>query len=473
MADAKIITYGEPFSATTDVVPDNQTVALDIESLDGKEYVRLDTTDGTERLILGNGDGGSGVVPTIIGNYSSNRGAYPFIIDNGTQWIEMITGGTNKIKSQTATNFQLGTHGSHTLELITANTARVHVDASGKISTGGEDTSMSDHAGSVHIYTGDSQVTDISGSSDQLIIEGGDANTGLSIACRNTRQAEISFVANGTNNDRGAIRYQHHGHTDGEFMMFRVNDATRATIDSAGRIAVGITDASGYWASADDLVINRGADTNAGITIAAVPSSGTPVGTLSFANGTSGNGLYQNVIQGTGSGSTDGIRLITNATSTECLRLTTDGDILCPQLDASSDVQTDGSKNLTTSSDMRLKNPIAELEAGLDKVNQLVPRFFSWKSDEENKSQLGFFSQEVHEVCPEAAPKSPKMVILDDGVGSDGTNACDKEAVQAFDADGNPDFNWSLNSRAIVALLVKSVQELSAKVTALESAQGN
>ena len=137
MPDAKIITYGELISATTDVVPDNQTVALDIESLDGKEYVRLDTTDGTERLILGNGDGGSGIVPTIIGNYSSNRGGFPFIIDNGSQWIEMITGETNKIKSQAATNFQIGTHAAHTLELITANTARLHIAANGKVFTTG------------------------------------------------------------------------------------------------------------------------------------------------------------------------------------------------------------------------------------------------------------------------------------------------------------------------------------------------
>ena len=93
---------------------------------------------------------------------------------------------------------------------------------------------------------------------------------------------------------------------------------------------------------------------------------------------------------------------------------------------------------------MRLKNPIAELEAGLDKINQLVPRFFSWKNDEDNKSQLGFFSQEVHSICPEAAPKSPKMVTPESGVDEDGVNACDKETVQALDDDGNLDFNWGL-----------------------------
>ena len=52
MPDAKIITYGEAISATTDVVPDNQSVALDIESVDGKDYIQIDTTDSAEKLIL-------------------------------------------------------------------------------------------------------------------------------------------------------------------------------------------------------------------------------------------------------------------------------------------------------------------------------------------------------------------------------------------------------------------------------------
>ena len=272
----------------------------------------------------------------------------------------------------------------------------------------------------------------------------------------------------------GALRVKHEGSSVDQkgYMTFYTNDGTddrapteRMRIDSSGRVGLG-RNPSDYWSLADDLVL--GTASASGISIV-----GATHQTLSLATGSSGAEAYQNVIQGTGSASGDGIRLITNGTNTECMRLTTAGDILCPQLDASSDVQTDGSKNLTTSSDMRLKNPIAELDAGLDKINQLIPRFFSWKNDEANKSQLGFFSQEVHSVCPEAAPKSPKMVSIETEVGEDGANACDGEKVQALDADGNPDFNWSLNSRAIVALLVKAVQELSAKVTALEEAQGN
>lgn len=47
-----------------------------------------------------------------------------------------------------------------------------------------------------------------------------------------------------------------------------------------------------------------------------------------------------------------------------------------------------------------------------------------------------------------------------------------QEAVyeRALDDEGNPDWNWGFNGRPIIAMLVKAVQELSAKVEALENA---
>ena len=129
----KIVQYNLPPGGTVVQLADNNSTALDIESVDeGRDFILVDTSDGVDRLVLGGGTGTGAVVPTIVGRNQS-RGAYPFIIDNGSQWLEMITGGTNKIKSQAATNFQLGTHGAHTLELITANTARVHISATGTI----------------------------------------------------------------------------------------------------------------------------------------------------------------------------------------------------------------------------------------------------------------------------------------------------------------------------------------------------
>ena len=60
MADAKIMTFGELFSATTDVIPDNKAAAGEIEGLDGKDYIKIDTTDGSEavKLVSSGMDGG-------------------------------------------------------------------------------------------------------------------------------------------------------------------------------------------------------------------------------------------------------------------------------------------------------------------------------------------------------------------------------------------------------------------------------
>ena len=57
MADAKIMTFGELFSATTDVIQSNKTAALDIEDLGGESYIKINTTTGSEAILLATGDG--------------------------------------------------------------------------------------------------------------------------------------------------------------------------------------------------------------------------------------------------------------------------------------------------------------------------------------------------------------------------------------------------------------------------------
>ena len=60
MADAKIISYGKDIGAGTTVIPDN-LVAVNVESVDGKDYIEIDTTDGSEKLILAAGGANVGV----------------------------------------------------------------------------------------------------------------------------------------------------------------------------------------------------------------------------------------------------------------------------------------------------------------------------------------------------------------------------------------------------------------------------
>ena len=212
MADAKIITYGELISATVDVVPDNVPVALSIEGSDGREYIRVISTESGERVVLGEGTGVAGFgIPVVIG--PGDADANEFTVGNGSgQEIEFDIGGTNIIKSQHAANFQIGTHAAHTLELITASTARLHIDADGKIVTGG-DTALPAlcSAGGIHLLTGTQTGQTASGDADDLVIESTAAEQGINfLGASNTTRQRIQF-GDTVNSGMGGISYSHNG----------------------------------------------------------------------------------------------------------------------------------------------------------------------------------------------------------------------------------------------------------------------
>lgn len=97
-----------------------------------------------------------------------------------------------------------------------------------------------------------------------------------------------------------------------------------------------------------------------------------------------------------------------------------------------------------TSSDHRLKENVQPMTGALEKVAEMKPVTFDWKVNGE-KGQ-GFIAHELQAVVPEAV-----------------TGAKD-----AVDADGNPEYQ-GVDPSKLVAILVAAVQELSAKVAALEA----
>lgn len=106
-----------------------------------------------------------------------------------------------------------------------------------------------------------------------------------------------------------------------------------------------------------------------------------------------------------------------------------------------------GAGTLTTSatgvisaSDGRHKTKTRSLDSGLDKVSRLLPTYYRWNDDSpfaHPYEELGFVAQEVAAVIPEASPEP--------------------ETAEKFK-------NYS--DRAIIAVLVKSVQELKGIVDA-------
>mgnify|MGYP003651907737 CR=1 FL=1 len=182
MADAKIINYGQPIGAGTTVIPDNQ-VALDIESTDAKEYIQIDTTDSSEKLLLAGGGAKVGIVEsdpkapldivTSNGDLVTPSGASSYanihLTPNGGSALLGITCGANNGSShvdtvQGALYFQTsGTYGSK-LYLNTSASfgagaqTRFFIDNLGAIATGGE-TSPLCIAGGIHLQTASDSIS--------------------------------------------------------------------------------------------------------------------------------------------------------------------------------------------------------------------------------------------------------------------------------------------------------------------------
>ncbi len=99
-----------------------------------------------------------------------------------------------------------------------------------------------------------------------------------------------------------------------------------------------------------------------------------------------------------------------------------------------------------TSSDYRLKENVAPMQNALDTVAQLNPVTYTWKAD--GSAGQGFIAHELQAVVPD----------------------CVTGEKDAVDAEGNPQYQ-GVDTSFLVATLVKAVQELTARIAALEAAQ--
>ncbi len=103
------------------------------------------------------------------------------------------------------------------------------------------------------------------------------------------------------------------------------------------------------------------------------------------------------------------------------------------------------STSITAISDQRLKENVRDLDAGLDAVLALKPRRFDWKDGKgkDVKDDIGFIAQEVESVLP--------------------------ELIGGWKAgEGEPDDLKSVKAGDLIPVLVKAIQELTARVAQLE-----
>ena len=251
---------------------------------------------------------------------------------------------------------------------------------------------------------------------------------------------------------------------------FRDDGTSRMRIDSSGNVGIGTS--SPTFSSGGGLQVKGSAFTNVRVT------SGGNTG-IDFAQTTSGASYLFN---------RDNAELIFGTNNTERMRILSGGSVLINRsssntvtstaLDIDADeyvfgivitangtngafvrlladdgttvgsIDHSGSNaRYLTSSDYRLKENIVDMTDATTRIKQLKPRRFNFIADETNTTVDGFIAHEVSGIVPEAVNG-------------------EKDAV---DADGNID-PQGIDQSKLVPLLVKTIQELEARITALEGA---
>ena len=130
-----------------------------------------------------------------------------------------------------------------------------------------------------------------------------------------------------------------------------------------------------------------------------------------------------------------------------------------------------------TTSDYRLKENISYDFDATSRLKQLKPARFNWISDENNTTIDGFIAHEVSGIVPEAI-SGEKDGTEDIGTIKDEkgkvlrTNVLEitKQDGETWTKTGTKNAYQGIDQSKLVPLLVKTIQELEARITALESA---
>jgi len=132
-------------------------------------------------------------------------------------------------------------------------------------------------------------------------------------------------------------------------------------------------------------------------------------------------------------------------------------------------IKTNGtSTSYNTSSDYRLKENVNYSFDATSRIKQLKPCRFNFIADA-NTTLDGFLAHEVSDIVPEAVSGEKDAIH----VWKDGEELPDGVSVgdNKVDANGNDLINsQSIDQSKLVPLLVKTIQELEARITALENA---
>jgi len=249
--------------------------------------------------------------------------------------------------------------------------------------------------------------------------------------------------------------------TDHKFNLM-TNDTTRMTIDTSGNVGIGVTTSpaasstvegvflsgvggagSVFSSSVEPIVVNR------------MGTGGNDRNNIELRNNGTARGVIGSI------GASDGIYL-DGGTAGVDIKFGGAARIKTVSAGLSFHNLTAGTGNaflkinsLTgavffDTSTILVKTNIENVPYGLDTINKLQPRIYE-RTDCNNEVELGFIAEEVIKLIPEIVPTGPKSIIT----------------KQESDTEIIP---LNVDYQKLTAVLTKAVQELAAKVAALEAA---
>jgi hypothetical protein len=441
------------------------TTNLDNTDIDGTLNVQGETTLQTH-LFMGDSDEiklGAGVDMKVFSDGTNGV----LRADNGRVYVQTDTG-VNLTKLGNAETMLIATPDG-SVDLYHDNSKKFETTSSGVTVTGGVTTTTASsieggavfnessadvdfrvegngyshtlfvQGGSNKVGIGDSSPNSYNNYASNLVINnGGDSNghVGMTIACATDKIGSIYF-ADGTSGNaayRGAIYYNH----SEDRMYILQAGAGSIYIHGTGQVAIGQTTNEatlcifGHQQSYTGLQIKNG--TNNGSTLFAV---------FKRSNGTAAGSIQQ---------SSDGATTAFNTTS-----------------------------------DYRLKESISYDFDATTRLKQLKPCRFVFKESLTGQTVDGFLAHEVSDVVSEAVTgeKDAMKDVSDVVLNSDGTvlsqGVSEEEWIKGkSDKTYASNTTWtssksvvdaqSIDQSKLVPLLVKTIQELEARITALESA---
>ena len=268
----------------------------------------------------------------------------------------------------------------------------------------------------LHIKTADSGQGTAGGNADELVIEGS-GDVGLSILSGNSNTGCI-FFGDDSHSDIGQIRYDH----DDNDLIFRANNGDRGRFDSNG-----------------DFLVSCSSLPSASVKGFGIDNKGSIGMIVTATNTTSADSHYQT--------------------------FNSNGQV--------GSIQTSGtSTSFNTSSDYRLKENVSYTWDATTRLKQLKPARFNFIADDTNTLLDGFLAHEVSSIVPEAiAGEKDGMEVETRYTADDVETQGDSPSKNVGDPKTYSSTKISpqqIDQAKLVPLLVKTVQELEARIATLE-----